>query len=126
MKKINLLYLFFIASLFLIQMSQSSCTNDKLVDPSTISNPACDTIQVSYDLQIKPIIDNSCAFATACHGSSSAFGDMTDYANMNFYLNDNFFKKRVIDIMDMPDGDMLTPEDFELLACWVNKGYPEN
>ena len=28
--------------------------------------------------------------------------------------------------MDMPEGDMLSPEDFELVECWVSKGYPEN
>jgi hypothetical protein len=125
MKKINLISLLFIASLFLIQMSQSSCSNDKLPDPATISNPACDSIQISYDSQIKPIIDNSCAFV-GCHNANSPFGDMTDYANMSFYLNDNFFKKRVVDIMDMPEGDMLSPEDFDLVECWVSKGYPEN
>ncbi len=125
MKKINLFSLLFITSLFLIQLSQSSCSNDKLQDPDTISNPTCDSLQVTYDDQIKPIIDNSCAFV-GCHGSNSVFGDMTDYSKMSFYLNDNFFKKRVIDIMDMPEGDMLSPEEFELVECWVSKGYPEN
>lgn len=111
--------------MLLIQVSQSSCTNDKLADPSTINNPVCDSLQATYDLQIKPIIDNSCAFV-GCHAANSPFGDLTSYANMSFYLNDNFFKKRVIDIMDMPEGDMLSPEEFELVNCWVIDGYPEN
>lgn len=125
MKKINLLSLFFIASLFLIQMSQSSCTNDKLVDPSTVNNPACDTIQVTYDLQIKPIIDNSCAYA-GCHVQGFGSGDYSNYDVMTPHLSDNKFKKRVIDIMDMPEGGMLTPEEFALVECWASKGYPEN
>ena len=58
MKKVNLLSTLILSSLFLIQMSQSSCTNDKVQDP-IISDPFCDTLQVTYDLQIKPIIDAS-------------------------------------------------------------------
>ncbi|MFK8006702.1 MAG: hypothetical protein AB8H03_10035 [Saprospiraceae bacterium] len=127
MKKINLLSLFILGSLFMIQMSQTSCTNDKLVDPDTISNEFCDTISVPviYDNQIKPIIDNSCAFA-GCHGSGAGIGDMTDYAKLSIFLNDNAFKKRVIDIMDMPEGDMLSASEFELVECWVLNDYPEN
>lgn len=125
MKKFNLVSLFILGSLFVIQLSQSSCTNDKLPDPSIV-NSACDSIEAVYDQQIKPIIDNSCAFP-GCHGPGASVGDMTDYAKLSIYLNDNGFKKRVIDIMDMPTGGgMLTPEEFELVECWVNKGYPEN
>lgn len=123
MKKLNLVSLFILGSLLVIQLSQSSCTNDKLPDPS--ANTTCDSIDAVYDQQIKPIIDNSCAFP-GCHGAGAPVGDMTDYAKLSIYLNDNGFKKRVIDVMDMPQGDMLTPEEFELVECWVNKGYPEN
>lgn len=125
MKKINLLSLFILGSLFLIQMSQSSCSNDQLPDPLTLKNPICDSLEVVYDSQIKPIIDNSCAIPS-CHGANSPFGDMTEYSKMSFYLTDNFFKKRVIDIMDMPEGSMLSPEEFELVECWVANDYPEN
>lgn len=127
MKKINLLSLFILGSLFWVQLSQSSCTNDKLADPATISNAFCDTVTVpiTYDLQIKPIIDNSCAFA-GCHGVGAGIGDMTDYAKLTPFLNDNFFKKRVINIMDMPENDMLSATEFELVECWVINGYPEN
>jgi len=125
MKKINLLSLLILGSLFLIQVSQSSCTNDKLPDPDSVNNAVCDSLQASYDFQIKPIIDNSCAFA-GCHGASAPIGDMTNYANLTPFLNDNLFRRRVIDIMDMPQGSMLSATEFELVECWVINGYPEN
>ena len=60
MKKFNLLSLFILGSLLVIQFSQSSCTNDKLPAPSP--NSACDSLEAVYDQQIKPIIDNSSIF----------------------------------------------------------------
>ena len=104
-------------------MTHTSCTNDKLPEPT--SNPTCDSLQVTYDLQVKSIIDGSCAFI-GCHSAGAAIGDMTDYEQMQPFLNNTGFERRVIDIMDMPDGDMLSPEDFELVECWVIQGYPEN
>lgn len=125
MKNINLLSLFILGGLFLVQISQSSCTNDKLQDPSTISNPFCDTLQITYDLQIKPIIDASCAFV-GCHVQGFAYGDYSSFDGLVPYLNDTKFKKEVITTMSMPDGFSLSATDFELVECWVNKNYPEN
>ena len=122
MKKINLLSFLILGSLFLIQMGQSSCTNDKLDIPS---NPACDTITVTYDLQIKPIIDASCAF-TGCHVQGFNWGNYSSFDGLVPYLNDAKFKKEVINTMNMPDGFSLSATDFELVECWVNNNYPEN
>lgn len=123
MKKINFFTLLFIGGLLWIQTSQTSCTNDKLPEP--ISNPVCDTLQVAYDLQVKTIIDASCAFV-GCHSAGAAFGDYTSYDQMLPFLNDNEFKKRVLDLRDMPpDGDTLSAMDFETLECWVTQEYPE-
>jgi hypothetical protein len=121
MKKINLLSLLILGSLFLIQMSQSSCTNDKLDE----SNPTCDTLMVTYDLQIKPIIDNSCAYA-GCHVQGFIWGNYTSFDGLVPYLNDSKFKKEVINTMNMPDGFSLSATDFELVECWVNNNYPES
>jgi len=125
MKKINLLSLFILGSLFLIQVTQTSCTNDKLPDPATIADPFCDSLQVTYDLQIKPIIDASCAF-TGCHVQGFPWGNYSSFDGLVPYLNDSKFKKEVINSMNMPQGFSLSATDFELVECWVNKNYPEN
>ena len=123
MKKINFFTLLFIGGLLWIQTSQTSCTNDKLPEP--MNNPICDTLQVAYDLQVKTIIDASCAFV-GCHSAGAAFGDYTSYDEMLPILNDNEFRKRVLDLRDMPpDGDTLSAMDFETLECWVTQEYPE-
>jgi len=123
MKKNNLLLFFSFAAFFFLQMTQTSCTNDKLVENTV--NPACETIQASYDNQVKAIINNSCATA-GCHAPSSPLGDYSSYSGMNNILNDNKFKKRVLELQDMPPSTDLTPEELEILECWAAGEYPEN
>ena len=125
MKKINLVSLFILSGLLFFQLSQTACTNDKLVDPDTIPNEFCDSMTVTYNDQIKPIIDASCAY-TGCHVQGFGWGDYTNFDGMTPYLNDSKFKKEVIITMDMPQGDMLSATDFELVECWVLQNYPEN
>lgn len=123
MKRINLFTLFFLAILFWLQVSQTACSTDKLPEPTV--NPLCDSISITYDGLIKPIIDASCATLN-CHVSGFSQGDFSSYSVMESYLNDNGFKKQVIDTKDMPIGIALTDEEFELMECWVVNGYPEN
>jgi hypothetical protein len=125
MKKINMLSLLILGSLFLMQMSQSSCSNDKLQDPLTIADPFCDSLLVTYDLQIKSIIDNNCA-TSGCHVQGFIWGNYTSFDGLVPYLNDSQFKREVINTMEMPDGFSLSATDFELVECWVSKNYPES
>ena len=123
MKKNNLLPLLFLGILFWLQITQTSCVNDKL--PESTVNPICDTLVVTYDNQVKPIIDASCAFI-GCHSTGAIIGDYTSYSNMTPILNDNLFKKRVLDIKDMPENDTLTDDELLIMECWVASNYPEN
>lgn len=57
---------------------------------------------------------------------------------MDGFLTDQGFKERIIDLRDDPDQGMppnwpsnvgphdLTDEEFEIISCWINDGYPEN
>ena len=110
-------------SLLWIQITNTSCTTDKLPEPA--NNPLCDTLQVTYNNQIKPIIDASCAYA-GCHFVGAPIGDYTDFVKLLPSLSDSKFKKRVIEVKDMPEGSSLSPTEFELVECWVINGYPEN
>ena len=124
MKKINLLPLLFLIGLAWMQLTQSSCVNDKLPEPGPAE--ICDSLQVTYDNQVEPIIAASCSFS-GCHAVGAPIGDYTDYVKMLPILNDNGFKKRVIEIRDMPDdGTTLSAEDYQILECWASTGYPEN
>ena len=131
----NLIYLLFLGLVCFIAIP-SACTNDKLPEP--IVTLDCSTINPTYDKDIKRIIDESCALS-GCHVSGGgAPGIYTTYAGMENFLNDNEFKKFVIDLKNDPDNGMppnwstnpgprdLSPEDFALVECWVEAGYPEN
>ncbi len=105
-------------------MTQTSCTNDKLAEPD---NAICDSLQITYDNQVKPIIDANCAFV-GCHVQGFVNGDLSSFATMTPYINGNnaSFEVEVITDMTMPVGGFLSIADLEILRCWVNSGYPEN
>lgn len=125
-----ILALFVIAGL---AMYLSSCTTDKLPEPE------CNDI-VTYDGDVKAIIDATCAIA-GCHSSGSGVpGTFEDYAGLLPFANNgpNGLRDRVIVLENDPDSGMppnwdsnpgpkdLTEEQFEIFKCWVDSGYPEN
>jgi len=128
-----------ILSLFLLLIGlfslSTSCATDKLPEPEP---PAfCDTLQVSYNLQVKQIIDTNCAFS-GCHSAGSiAPGNYTDFSGLSPFLSDQEFKRFVVDFRNDPDLGMppdwptnpgpkdLTQEEFDIISCWIEAGYPE-
>ena len=113
----------------------TACTTDKLPEPEP---PAfCDTLQVSYNLQVKQIIDTNCAF-TGCHvAGSRAPGNYTSFSSLSPFLTEDEFKRFVIDLRNDPELGMppdwetnpgpndLTQEEFDIISCWVEADYPE-
>lgn len=110
-----------------------ACTSDQLPEPISL---ACADDTVTYDNQIKPILDTYCSLSSNCHASGSSFGDYTNYASMQNILNESGFQNRVVDTpagesSKMPppytDGPLeIEPADFELIQCWINQNYTEN
>ncbi|MEM8907948.1 MAG: hypothetical protein AAGD05_08900 [Bacteroidota bacterium] len=100
-----------------------SCSSDKLPEPEV---GGCDPA-LAYNGAIKAIIDNSCAFS-GCHvAGGDGPGDYTTYAGLLGNLENESIKTRVIDQRDMPiaPGE-ISPEDLELVRCWLLAGFPEN
>ncbi len=129
-------FILFSSLLFIGLLSWSTaCTSDKLPEPEP---PAfCDTLQVSYNLQVKQIIDTNCA-TPGCHRAGSiAPGNYTDFSGLSPFLTDREFRRFVIDLRNDPDLGMppnwptnpgpmdLTQEEFDIISCWVEAGYPE-
>ena len=112
------------------------CTSDKL---SPVDQEAeCASIEATYDLNIQPIINNSCALG-GCHvNGGDGPGDYMVYQNMIPYFEDGSFERTVIEQKDDPILGMppdwsnngapldLTEAELELVKCWVSAGYPEN
>ncbi|MEO1436708.1 MAG: hypothetical protein AAFV80_14305 [Bacteroidota bacterium] len=122
--------------LFVIFLPFSACNTDKLPAPTEPS--ACDSLEVSYNLNIKPIIDASCAYA-GCHVAGFPPGDWSSYDNMLPVLENGELERRVVTLRFDPANGMppdifvasptladLSDEDFELVRCWLEKGFPEN
>lgn len=113
----------------------TSCASDKLPEPEP---PAfCDTLAVSYNLQVKEIIDTNCA-TPGCHRrGTTAPGNYTDFSSLSPFLTENEFKRFVVDLRNDPELGMppnwddnlgpkdLTPEEFDIISCWIAADYPE-
>mgnify|MGYP006969374120 CR=1 FL=1 len=108
------------------------CTEDKLPEP--IPPGYCDTTFTSYNLNIKPIIDLNCAYS-GCH-LDTAPGNFSTYEGISVFFN--VMEERVISLKSdeeygmppdyAPDGRPkdLTQEEFDLMTCWIEAGFPEN
>ncbi|MFZ1791439.1 MAG: hypothetical protein WAT92_24140 [Saprospiraceae bacterium] len=107
-------------------MLSYSCTKDKVIDKPL----NCET-NVTYITDIKPIIDNSCAYS-GCHVSSFSNGNYTSYNTMKNSLLSGSFEKWVLRDRQMPPADApvgkpktLTEAEIELITCWKDNGYAE-
>jgi len=115
---------------------QTACTTDRLPEPEPPE--LCDTLQVSYNLQVREIINTNCSFAGCHSGGTQAPGNYTTFAGLEPFLTEREFERFVIDLRNDPDLGMppnwetnpgpqdLTPEEFDIVSCWVEAGYPEN
>ncbi len=112
----------------LLLIAFASCTNDQLPEPAPVDCPTA----ITYTANIKAIIDNSCAYA-GCHVSGFGSGDFSSFASMQSAINSGSFEQRTIEVKNMPpsyapDGrpKEFTPEELELVRCWIKGGYLEN
>lgn len=111
-----------------------ACTSDQLPEP-TIQD-CTDLGVVTYEKDIRFIIDESCAYS-GCHLDSSP-GNFTSYAGLLPYLESNIFRQRVIlqradptfgmPPDNVPDGKAqdLTEGQILMIECWLDAGFPEN
>ena len=112
------------------------CSRDNFT-PTVID---CDE-QFTYENQIKPIIDSSCSYS-GCHDAGSGIGPLnyTIYEGMLPHLTNGSFRDRVIlqkdDIIKgMPPDTVTWPqsiktelsdEELDMIACWLEGGFPKN
>lgn len=92
----------------------------------------------TYDESIKLIIDNSCAYS-GCHDGQTGIGNYSNLQGMQDDIESGLFFDRVVTrredpVLGMPPARAvdfggaatLTDEEFELMLCWIENGYPEN
>ena len=88
--------------ILVISLTETACTSDQLLEPPPLE--FCDTLVVSYNLQVKGIIDTNCAFS-GCHvAGSSAPGNYSSFGSLQPFLTDREFRRFVIDLRNDPEN----------------------
>lgn len=122
---------FFLIPLTVLLLCLGSCTNDALPQPSEV---ACPDQELTYEQDIRPIIEESCAYS-GCH-LGGAPGLYNNYDGLLQDLEDGSFRDRVITQRADPNVGMppnyspadrpedLTEEELSIINCWLEAGFP--
>ena len=105
--------------LYAMLLCLSACTTDQVAKPEP-----CDEVK-TYDGIIREVVRNKCNFS-GCHDGASGVGNYNTYAGILRVLDNGEFRRQVVVAKTMPQTGELTDEEFELLKCWSENGYPEN
>jgi hypothetical protein len=132
MKKI-LVFLFCIVTLIL------ACENDEatimvteereIVIEDTLT--LCDSLDVFYARDVKPILDSAGCSFNYCHGGGATSGGflISDYVSTKTSAEDIDFMKSIKHISGtrrMPkDRDKISDQDIQIIECWIQSGSRE-
>ncbi|MBT8228733.1 MAG: hypothetical protein KJO50_00640 [Bacteroidia bacterium] len=120
MKKISIYASFFLYTIMI------SCARDAAEPVDT----NCSGI-TTYDEQAQEVIDTNCSYSGCHDGTGAAPGNYSFYNGLKVtFNNSDEFINRVIVLKDMPPSDATGPvslseEDFNILLCWIESGFPE-
>jgi cytochrome c553 len=87
----------------------------------------CDTTNITYNLTIKPIFDNSCK---GCHSPSGTAVNFDGYSPLSTYLASN--SQKLLDDINftsaqhMPPSGKLGDCEIKQISIWIHAGYPNN
>lgn len=109
-----------------------SCIKDEAKQPDPLG-PICDTMDVSYSADIRPILDFSCV-GSSCHSDVGApiSGGITleEYEDAKLQADNGqlicAIKAQGCESMPPLGVIPLTEEQIRMLECWVFDGAPNN
>lgn len=115
-----------IAILFFTSLLFTACVSHDLEGPVNVS---CDDFRtVSFNDDIKPIVNSNCAF-TGCHNGDLG-GDLNWTVLQNFQNHATEVKRRITlppsDPEKMPRIGKLNYEQISLITCWIEQGALNN
>jgi len=117
--------------LFVTVITVGGCTRDSLPEPEP---SICGDQMLTYEMDIRPIIESSCAYS-GCH-LGGAPGLYNDYDGLLPTLDDGSFRERVVSRRSDPNVGMppnyapsdrpqdLSEEQLTTIQCWLEDGYP--
>jgi len=81
---------------------------------------------VTYQLDVKPIIQSNCAIPSCHISGGNGNGIFETYDGLKKKVDNGAFKRRVIDRMNMPASGPLPPNEIDILKQWLDEGALNN
>ncbi len=96
--------------------------NEETLYPETEPLPE----EISFSVNVLPIINNSCA-TIGCHvQGGSANGIFENYNQIKAKVDNGSFKQRVVVSKDMPPSGNLPKQQIDIIEQWILDGAPNN
>lgn len=105
-----------IAAASILVAFMAACTKDK----GSLMVPASPD-KVTYTNTIQAIMNSKCL---NCHGHGYAT-DYSSYQKLMVIVNDGKLRNRVLDLKDMPMGEVLSTKQLSDIQRWMELGAPE-
>lgn len=110
-----------IISLALVSIACESRTYEEISDKTPVAE------LVTYNKDVKPIIEANCII---CHspGGAASFQPWTSYSQVKNNIDNiiNRISRPVGDPQKMPQGGSLSPSQIEIITKWKADGLTEN
>jgi len=100
-----------------------SCTSDNFEDYYEMLD--CETANISFSSDIKPIIDTNCA-VSGCHVTGTGLPSWETYANISANAGKIASRTAAGEMPPSISGKSLTIEQVQKIQCWVGSGAPNN
>lgn len=119
-------FIIYLAVICLSGLLFNSCYYDTEEELYKFSNPACDSINVTYALTIAPIIQTSCA---SCHSGASPSGNLSlqNYGEVVTGVNSrNLYARITSTASPMPPAGLMEDCKIKQIKKWIDAGVPNN
>lgn len=118
---------FVVFSICGISILFASCEKEKTVP----KEPLGDCFEISYQYNIRPIIENSCktqvGAGTGCHDAwIDDYSLIQNYLNLQIWQTEIFVDKTMPVMPNVWGIDSLRQDELEMMQCWIDQGYLEN
>lgn len=110
---------------FVLLIGFNACLTDKGEVPTGPS--VCDTLDVSYNDSIKPILEVHCNIV-GCHSpGGTGTGDFTNYDAVKAAASNGSLNNQIVsNQMPQAPGAPLNDQQKQLIKCWTEAGAPNN
>ena len=109
---------------FLVWCLTAGCYYDNVEELYPGGSP-CDVSNVTFTLDIKPMIDTNCAIS-GCHVAGTGRTNFTTYTGIKNVVDDGRLVLNVITLQSMPPSQPLSKCQTDKIQAWIDQGAPEN